>query len=108
MSRSPESWSEEKREVVEAVLAGRLARREVVGALGIAASTLKEWIRAERRRKAKRRGVGGFVAVDVRRDGGPAQSCGVVEIPGGMRVRVEPGFDAEEVVRLVRAIAFAC
>src|SRR5438105_3787209 len=66
MSRPSSSWSEEKRAVVEAVLAGRMTGREVMDQLGITSSTLGGWVRAEQCRKARGSAPGGFVAVDVR------------------------------------------
>src|SRR5207249_4728667 len=108
MSRRTESWAEERRAVVEAMLAGRLTGREVMDQLGITSSALGGWIRAEQCRKARRPAACGFVAVDLRESSAPARPCAVVELPGGMRVRVEPGFDAGEVVRLLRAAAAAC
>lgn len=101
MSNPTAAWSAARRDLVEAVRAGRLSQAEAARELGVSSSTLRDWVRSER--EAAR-----FVAVEVRDDAPrPAPAIEVV-LAGGRVVRVPPGFDAEEAAGLVRALEAPC
>jgi hypothetical protein len=102
-------WRKTRAEVVEAIRTGRITGREVMEELGISSALLGGWCRAE---QVRREGVAKDADpvaparfAEVRLIGDRARGGRVdVLLRGGRRLRVPSGFDAEEVVRLVRAL----
>jgi len=98
-----ESWISTRAEVVAAMRSGLLTGREVIERLGISAGMLGGWVRAEETRLSRRGASGDFAEVSLV-GSGPRSASAVVLLRGGRRVRVSAGFDAAELVRLVRAL----
>lgn len=97
-------WISRRAEVVDAIRSGLFTGREVMERLGISAAELGGWCRAEQTRRS-RRGASPKEFAEVSLVGEPPRpASAVVLLRGGRRVRVSPGFDAAEVVRLVRAL----
>jgi transposase-like protein len=91
-----EEWAEQRRRIAAEVRAGRASAAEIGAALGVSRETVRRWVRGE---KAESR----FVRVAVH----PAPSAGAaleVVLDRGVVLRVPPGFDEDEVARLVRAL----
>ncbi|HEX5828615.1 MAG TPA: hypothetical protein VFY23_13905 [Candidatus Limnocylindrales bacterium] len=102
-------WRTTRAEVVEAIRTGRITGREVMEELGISSALLGGWCRAEQvRRDGAVKAAGPVVPprfAEVRLVGDrPIAARAIVVLRGGRRLRVAPGFDADEVVRLVRAL----
>ena len=95
-------WISMRAQVVEAVRSGLLSGREVMECLGISSGVLGGWCRAEDSRASSPRAPA-FSEVSLI-GGAERSSSAVVLLRGGRRVRVPHGFDAGEIVRLVRAL----
>ena len=104
---------EEIREAVAAYAASGLSQREFALVLGVSLSTLARWLRrVESARDEAAAAQPSFIAVDlaVEPDPDPVPSTGAMsgaafEVRLGARVvRVTSGFDASELVRLVRTL----
>ena len=96
--------------LVDAVRSGLFTGREVMERLGMTAGEWGGWCRAEQVRRSKAAGrSGGTSAPRLARVSlvGPRARApaAVVALRGGLRVRVAPGFDEAELVRLVRALS---
>jgi hypothetical protein len=70
--------------------------------IGVRASTIYRWQREARARTRPAAGVSAFTAVKVVDDAPKMQPDLVIEIGQNVRVRVQPGFDSESIVRLLR------
>jgi hypothetical protein len=92
--------------MVEALESGRVTGRELMESAGVSASTLGGWVCAEkaRRRRETAAAAERFVAVDVHDDAPAAGAAMEVVLSKGRTLRVGRGFDAGEVVRLVRTL----
>jgi transposase-like protein len=111
MSKAHEdpAWLELRRELVDAVRRGLLSSAEVIEQLGVSASVLGGWCRAEQMRRASapadagKEGRTAFRRVSLV---GPRPRSRVADVVlrGGRRVRVASGFDSAEVQRLVKAL----
>ncbi len=103
-------WLERRRELVAAVRSGRVTAREVMAELGVSGSVYGGWCRAEQMREAAEGGARSEVpsAARFRRVSlvGPRPRSAVADVllRGGKRVRVAAGFDAAELVRLVKVL----
>lgn len=96
--------------LIDAVRQGLFTGREVMAELGISQGEWGGWCRAEQVVRSKATGrSGGCRAPGLARVSlvGPRARvpAAVVVLRGGLRVRVVPGFDGAELVRLVRALA---
>jgi transposase-like protein len=100
-SSADSGWRAARREVVAAIRSGEISRADAARELGVSASTVRDWERAERTSADHR-----FVAVEIgdRREAPRAVAALEVALVGGRVLRVASGFDAGEVVRLVRAL----
>ena len=84
-----------------------LTYREAALRGGVSAGSLAWWswrLRQSREVPARRRRAG-FVEVEVVEDDGGARDAGLEVLVGAHRVRVERGFDAVALQRLVRALS---
>jgi hypothetical protein len=102
-ARGESSWDVTREAMVLAIESGRLSSKQVIEEFGIEAGTLGGWIRAERhRRERQSNGSQTFVRVEV--PGAGSGTVADVVLRGGRRLRVRAGFDADELVRLVRVL----
>jgi hypothetical protein len=102
MARARDSgWRRARRELVDAICAGRISDAEAARELGVSRSTVAGWVGSDRASGRPR-----FVAVDVaeRGESPPGGAAMEVVLDHRLVVRVPRGCDAGEVARLVRAL----
>ena len=98
-------WIATRGEIVDSIRSGLFTGREVMDRLGISSGILGGWCRAEQMRRSKGAAPASRPAFAEVSLVGPARRAGaVVLLRGGRRLLVREGFEAAEVVRLVRAL----
>ena len=96
------NWLATRASIVRAIRSGAISAKSVIEELGVSASIVGGWCRAEDVRRRPAPDAIRFAEVTLAgRRSAPAL---VVSLRGGRRLRVPPGFDAAEVSRLVRAL----
>ena len=98
-------WIARRGEIVDSIRSGLFTGREVIERLGITSGILGGWCRAEQMRRSKGAATSSRATfAEVSLIEAPRRGGAVVHLRGGRRLVVREGFDASEVVRLVRAL----
>ena len=106
MERSVDGgWLRTRAEIVRAIRSGRIDAKAVMEELGVSGSVVGGWCSAEDRRgRARSSKPVRFAELSLVGPAPTGPAPMLVSLRGGRRLRVACGFDAAELVRLVRAL----